>query len=165
MGPGDIRAEEERTARFRRLSDPAYAGEITAPDLALMEARSRGGRDAAAAVATYARWFREGKVTPALVDAVRGLVDAAAAPEPREGQWTAEDVSKAAPQEVADAMHGGLLKDDQGVGDGRDKRGMLPSDYSRRLPPEVEARMRIQHERQWNRFRSATSQGLPRDAA
>ena len=42
---------------------------------------------------------------------------------------------------------------------------MLPSDYSRRLPPEVEARMRIQHERQWNRFRSATSQGLPRDAA
>ncbi len=63
MGPGDIRAEEERTGRFRRLSSPAYAGEITAADLALM--LDRGGKDTAAAAATVARWFSDGRITPA----------------------------------------------------------------------------------------------------
>ncbi len=78
-------------------------------------------------------------------------------------QWTAEDVSNAAPQEVTDAMHGGKLKDDQGVGDGW-KNGRPPSwQWKGAVSPEQEADMRRVNERKWNRWRSAA--GYSGDAA
>ena len=66
-------------------------------------------------------------------------------------QWTDQDVERAAPHEVLEAMRAGLLEEHLHTGSGRDRRGMLRSDYSGATTAAQRDDMARAHRMKWNR--------------